>query len=143
MRVEEIMKRPHWAPPETTVEMAAQWMRDVDIGFLPVCTTSGSVLGTITDRDLAIRVLASGLSASTPVREVMTPRVIAVHPKASLREVEQLMAHERVSRVIVTDDDGNLVGVVSLSDIAEHERAGRAGRVLKEVVRREIHAPIP
>jgi CBS domain-containing protein len=140
MRVEQIMKRPHWAPPETTVEMTAQWMRDVEIGFLPVCTTSGQILGTITDRDLAIRVLGSGLPGSTPVREVMTPRVIAVHAKDSLRRAELLMAHERVARLVVTDDDGTLVGVISLSDIAAHERAGRAGRLLKEVVRRETHA---
>jgi CBS domain-containing protein len=137
------MKRtPRWVSPETSVEIAAAWMRDAQIGFLPVCSVTGQVLGTITDRDIAIRVVAAALPAATAVREAMTPRVIAVHPDDNMRNAESLMGAEQVSRLVVIDDDGRLVGVISLSDIAAHERAGRAGRVLREVARREVREQV-
>src|SRR5689334_16868798 len=141
MRCEDIMKtNPRWVYPETTVETAAAAMRDAGIGFLPVCDAGGYVLGAITDRDLAIRIVARGLPATTQVGAVMTASVVACTADEDIKRVEDRMAQGQVSRLMCVDGVGRLVGVVSLSDIAAHDRAGRAGRTLKKVAEREAHS---
>ncbi len=71
MRCEEIMKRDvECIFPQDTVQAAARRMRDENLGFLPVCDRSKKVLGALTYRDLAIRVLSDGRSASTSVEDV-------------------------------------------------------------------------
>ena len=140
MRCEDIMKtNPRWVYPETTVETAAATMRDAGIGFLPVCDAGGYVLGTITDRDLTIRVLARSLPATTQVGAVMTASVVACTPDEDIRRVEERMAAAQVSRLMCVDGVGRLLGVVSLSDVATHDRVGRAGKTLRRVAEREAH----
>ncbi|MBI2396124.1 MAG: CBS domain-containing protein [Deltaproteobacteria bacterium] len=119
-----------------TVQLAALTMRNANIGFLPICDDDGRVLGTITDRDLSIRVLADGLSPLTPVTAVMTPEVVACLPEDDVRVAEQRMARGRVSRMIVVGDDNVLRGVISLSDLAQRDEAG-AMRTLRAVSSRE------
>src|SRR5262245_29481593 len=71
MRCEEIMKQDvECVSPQDSVQMAAKRMRDENVGFLPVCGPGQKVMGTVTDRDLACRVLALGLSPSTPISDV-------------------------------------------------------------------------
>ncbi len=138
MRCQEIMKQDlECISPRDTVEDAAQRMRDENIGFLPVCVESRKVLGTLTDRDLAVRVVAARKPASTMVEEVMTREVIACQPKDDMREAEKAMAEHHKSRIMCCDDQGRLVGVISLSDIVRHEGARRATSTLLEVSERE------
>ncbi len=138
MRCREIMKQDlECASPADTVEDAAQRMRDENIGFLPVCDEAGKVLGTLTDRDVAVRVVAARKPASTMVQEVMTREVIACDPRDDLREAERAMAEHHKSRIMCVDGQGKLVGVISLSDIVRHEGARRATGTLIEVSARE------
>ncbi len=138
MRCQEIMKQDlECISPRDSVEEAAQRMRDENIGFLPVCDESKKVLGTLTDRDIAVRVVAARKPASTMVEEVMTREVIACKPKDDIREAEKAMAQHRKSRIVCCDDDGVLVGVISLSDIVRNEGARRATSTLLEVSERE------
>ncbi len=138
MRCQEIMKQDlECISPRDTVEEAAQRMRDENIGFLPVCDDSKKVLGTLTDRDVAVRVVAARKPASTTVEDVMTREVIACKPKDDIRDAEQAMAEHRKSRIVCCDDDGVLVGVISLSDIVRHEGARRATSTLMQVSERE------
>jgi CBS domain-containing protein len=123
--------------PRDTVDEAAQRMRDENIGFLPVCDDSRKVLGTLTDRDIAIRVVAARKPASTKVEEVMTREVIACRPRDDMRDAERAMAEHHKSRIMCCDDQGVLVGVISLSDIVRHEGARRAASTLIEVSARE------
>jgi CBS domain-containing protein len=123
--------------PRDTVEDAAQRMRDENIGFLPVCDESRKVLGTLTDRDVAIRVVAARKPASTMVEDVMTREVIACEPKDDIRDAEQAMAEHHKSRIMCLDEQGRLVGIISLSDIVRHEGARRATSTLIEVSARE------
>src|SRR5207253_3180396 len=116
---------------------AAALMRDRNVGFLPVCDQDGRVIGTITDRDIAVRVVADGVSSDRNVGEVMTAAVFSVHPDDDLARAEQLMEAEHVSRIVVVDGDGKLAGVISLSDVADRERVERAGEVFTEVAARE------
>jgi CBS domain-containing protein len=123
--------------PSDSVEDAAIRMRDDNIGFLPVCDQSKKVLGTLTDRDIAIRLVAAKKPASTLVEDVMTREVVACAPKDDIRDAERAMAKNHKSRIMCVDEDGLLFGVISLSDIAQHEAGGRASETLREVSERE------
>ena len=139
MRCEEIMKRDvDCVSPRDTVEDAAARMRDENIGFLPVCDQSRKVLGTLTDRDIVIRLVAAKKPASTFVEEILTREVIACRPEDTVRDAEKAMAKNHKSRIMCVDDGGRLVGVISLSDIAQHDRAGRAADTLRGVSEREV-----
>jgi CBS domain-containing protein len=138
MRCDELMKRDvECMSPRDVVADAAVRMRDENLGFLPVCDQSRRALGTITDRDIAIRVVASKLPNTTFVEDVMTREVIACNPQDDIRKAEKLMADNHKSRIMCIDKDGLLVGVISLSDIAQHESGRRAAETLKQVSERE------
>jgi CBS domain-containing protein len=140
MKLKEIMKSDaHSISPETPTQAAAREMRDANVGFLPVCDDGGKVLGTITDRDITTRVVAEGKSPSTPVRDVMSREVIACRPDDELKDAESAMTRAQKSRLLITDDGGKLLGVISLSDLAKTEGAD-AGRTMRGVTQREAHA---
>lgn len=137
MQCEEIMKRDvECVSPHDTVQTAAKRMRDENVGFLPVCDSSNNVIGTVTDRDLAIRVLAEGWEASCAIDDVLTREVVACRPEDDLDTAEALMAKHQKSRIMCVDDDGRLAGVISLSDIAQQE-TGSASETLRSVSERE------
>ena len=139
MLCEEIMKREvECVSPDDTAQSAARIMLDENVGFLPVCEESKNVVGTITDRDLAIRLVAGALPAQSKIGEIMTREVISCTPKDDIRLAERLMARNHKSRIMCVED-GRLVGVISLSDIAQKD-GGRAGQTLAEVTTREAHA---
>jgi CBS domain-containing protein len=140
MRCEEIMKRTvECVSPQDSVQVAARRMRDENVGFLPVCDPSRKVIGAVTDRDLAIRVLADGQPATTTIEKVLTREVIACRPEDDLRKAEELMAKHHKSRMICVDTAGRLVGVISLSDIAQREDGSQASQTLRKVSEREAH----
>jgi CBS domain-containing protein len=124
---------------ELTVESCARMMRDNNVGFLPVVDGKGQVVGVVTDRDLALRVLADDLPTDTPVGEVMTREVRTCRADDDINAAELQMAAGRKSRVVVTDE-GRCVGVISLSDVAQADSGTRAGDILRAVTRRE--APV-
>lgn len=133
----EIMKRDvHCLAPSDSAIAAAGLMRDQNVGFLPVCDERRKVMGTITDRDLAIRCLAEQLEGSTPVEQIMTREVVACDPEDDLFEAAALMATHRKSRIMCIGQDGVLVGVISLSDIAQFDGV-HAAIALNEIGRRE------
>lgn len=134
----EIMKREiECLSPRETAQAAAARMREQNIGFLPVCDDGMQVLGTVTDRDIAMRIVAEKLPAGTAVEQIMTREVIACYPHDDIEVAKELMADHRKSRIMCVDDAGALIGVISLSDIAKLEGDG-ASRTLREVSRREV-----
>jgi CBS domain-containing protein len=141
MRCDEIMKRNvECVSPRDTVQAAAKRMRTENVGFLPVCDDTKKVLGTITDRDLTIRVLADARAATTPINDILTQEVIACRPEDNLRRAEELMSRHHKSRIMCIDASGRLVGVISLSDIALRESGMRASQTLRNVSQREARA---
>jgi len=121
-----------------TVQVAARRMREANVGILPVCEANGRVLGVVTDRDLAVRVCAEDLEASTTkVASVMTSAVLSCKPDDPVGRAEALMRKHRITRVIIIDDAGALAGVLSLSDLAFYEPSARAGRTLRAVSERK------
>jgi CBS domain-containing protein len=123
-----------------TVLSAATKMRDMNIGFLPVCSSADrSAVGTLTDRDIALRVVAEERPSSTLVEEVMSPDLVACRPQDDLKIAEELMRTNQVSRVLCIDDGGRVAGVISLADIAQYDSERRAGQLLADVTEREFH----
>jgi CBS domain-containing protein len=136
MLCEDIMKTDvESVSPVDTIQDAARRMRDDNLGFLPVCDESRQVLGTITDRDIAIRAVAEAMPATTPVEDIMTSEVIACSPKDTIDTALQLMAENHKSRILCLDEEGHLVGVISLADIAQ--LVGEASETLRQVSDRE------
>ena len=120
------------------VEAAAERMKIRNVGFLPVCDEAGAVLGTLTDRDLALRVLAEHRpSERTTVQDVMTSELVCCSPEDELSVAEQLMARYRKSRIVCADDHRRPVGVISLSDLARVEDRVKTTEILDSVTRRE------
>jgi CBS domain-containing protein len=137
MLCEEIMKRDiECLSSQDTVQAAARKMLDANVGFLPICDVSKKVLGTLTDRDIAIRVVATGKPDTTRVADVMTKEVVACRPKDDIDKAEQLMGKNQKSRILCVDDAGKLVGVISLSDIAQRD-GSHVAQTMREVTERE------
>jgi CBS domain-containing protein len=141
MQCEEIMKTDvQCLSEQDQVVDAARKMRDEGVGFLPICDGDSQVLGTITDRDIVIRVVAENRPLDeTPVADVMTREVIACRPEDDVSRAEELMGRHHKSRILVIDDDRQLVGIISLSDLAAYDGV-RALETLREVSERETHA---
>jgi CBS domain-containing protein len=143
IRCEEIMKRDvRTVLEDTDVAAAARIMRDADVGLLPVLDAErGVVRGVLTDRDIVVRVCAAGLSlGDTTVAAVMTAGVVACRPDHTVAHAEGLMRSHRITRILVTTEDGALAGLLSLSDVAQYEPPSKTGRVVRDVAERK-YAP--
>ena len=104
--------------PEATIREAAAKMKALDVGPLPVCD-GRRVLGLLTDRDLTVRATAEGRDPNTTrVREVMTAEVIAADEDDDVKDAAKIMQTEQIRRLLVLDRDKQLVGIVSLGDLA-------------------------
>jgi CBS domain-containing protein len=120
MRVEDVMKRaPVYVQAHETCQQAARRMRDRGLGFLPVCDRQRRVIGTVTDRDITIRVVAEGLQFKQPVGDVMGFEVVACHRGDDLERARIIMKTSRKARLVVLDDMGRLEGVLSFSDVSD------------------------
>jgi CBS domain-containing protein len=142
MRCEEVMTREvETIAPSATVVEAARRMRGLGIGFLPVCQSDSTPVGTVTDRDIVLRAVADEKPLSTAVEEVMTGEVVACRPHDELERAEELMRTNQVSRVLVVDDDGRIAGVISLADVARYELEREVGHTLADVKQQSEAAP--
>jgi CBS domain-containing protein len=141
MRVDDVMKSPQCCGEGDLVRDVAKTMKEDNIGFVPVCNDDGEPIGALTDRDLTLRVLAEGRSSSTRAADVMTSDVVSCRIGDDLDTAEKTMREHRKSRMMVCDESGRLVGVISLSDIADVETEDAAGRTLREVTSRESQQP--
>jgi CBS domain-containing protein len=133
MRVEELMSSARACRQGDTVRDCARLMKEENIGFVPICNERGEPVGAITDRDLAIRVLAEGRSPDEKVDAFATDRVIAARLGDDVREAERLMREHRMSRVMVCDESGRLQGVISLQDVAEATSEEEVGETVQQV----------
>jgi CBS domain-containing protein len=135
MKVNEIITHdPEVIRPETALIEAAQKMKSLDIGMLPVCD-GDRLVGVITDRDITVRGVAQGNDPKTArVQEVMTPEVIYCFDDEDVKEAAKKMEEKQVRRLPVLNREKRLVGIVSLGDLAV--RTGKeklVGEVLERV----------
>lgn len=127
MKVREVMtQNVSLISPSDTIGDAAKLMSELDAGFLPVAE-SDRLVGIITDRDIAVRAVATGCGSETPVGAVMSNGICYCFDDQDLDEVAVNMANIQVRRLPVMDRDKKLVGILSLGDIAiVHETAAAA-----------------
>jgi CBS domain-containing protein len=108
-------------------------MRDEDTGIIPI-VDGDRLVGTITDRDLAIRVVAEGRDPqTTTVAEVASRDLVTIDPQQDLDEALRLMARHQVRRLPVVEEDGKLVGILSQADVAREASPEETGRVVEEI----------
>lgn len=116
--VKKIMTAPvRTAKPNDTVRDAARRLAKDDIGILPVVSDKNEPVGTLTDRDIVLRVVAEGKDASTEVKVAMSRNVVACKADTGLDEAAELMRRHKIRRLMATEN-GALVGIVSLGDLA-------------------------
>jgi CBS domain-containing protein len=116
-----------------SVAYAAKMMRDEDVGLAPI-VEGDKLIGTLTDRDIAIRVVAEGKDAEqTTVREVASTNLVTIDPQQDLDEALRLMAKHQVRRLPVVEEDGRLVGVVAQADVAREGDVEKTGQVVQEI----------
>lgn len=118
MKIREVMTPAPVAVLSTdTVTAAARIMKEQDIGAVLV-TAGGRLIGILTDRDIAIRVLASGFDPSTiTAGDVCSPELVTVGLDDDTGDAVRLMRRRAVRRVPVVDDD-TAVGIVTIGDLA-------------------------
>jgi CBS domain-containing protein len=141
MRVDSIMKQPQACSDTDTAADCAKLMKERNIGFVPICNAAGEPVGAITDRDLAIRVLAERRSPDTKLGNVMTRDVVCCRIGDDLSAAEQLMRDHHKSRMMVCEQSGKLAGVISLSDVVEFEEDETATKTFRDVAARETQQP--
>ena len=134
MKVSDCMTRDvRVAAPTQTLREAAKLMAELDVGVLPV-GENDRLVGMVTDRDIAIRGVACGLGPETQVSEVMTDSVMYCFVDETIEEVSRNMGDVQVRRMPVVDRSKRLVGIISLSDIANGEGAiDEAGEALRDI----------
>jgi CBS domain-containing protein len=122
MKCKEIMTEdPVCCLPGDTVDQAAQLMKDDDVGSIPVIADQKTkrLLGIITDRDLAIKVVAPAREISAvKVEEVMTNDPVTCHADDDLNEAVDAMEMHQVRRIPVVDDNNRIIGIIAQADIA-------------------------
>ena len=135
MQLKEIMTpQVEVIAPEATIRDAAEKMRHLDIGPLPVWD-GDRLVGLLTDRDITVRAVAEGLNpATTQVHEVMTPDVVYGYDDQDSQDAARLMEQYQIRRLPVLNRAKRLVGIVSLGDLAVHAGGQPlAGEVLEQV----------
>jgi CBS domain-containing protein len=143
MKCADIMSNTvEWLTERDSVLKAARVMAESGVGFLPICDTLGRVIGVVTDRDLATRALAKNVDAdTTSAALVMSSPAITALASTDVRDAEELMAQERKARLVITDQEGKLAGVLSLTDLVEHAPRRQSLRTLSAVLWREAVGP--
>jgi CBS domain-containing protein len=122
MRAAELMSRNVVTVyPEDRVGYAARLMRDNDCGALPVIDQEGRLIGIVTDRDISMRLVANEADThNTVVADCMTDGAFACHAEDSVRECMRQMSRHRIRRLPITNDWGQVVGIVTQGDLARH-----------------------
>jgi CBS domain-containing protein len=136
-KIAEVMtQRPRAVTAQTTVREAARLMEEEDVGSLPVVDEGARLIGIVTDRDVAVRVVGRGLdSETTVVGDVASRDVVALTPDHDLDEALKLMAREQVRRVPIVVRENQLVGMLAQADIAHVGKEKTTGEVIEAISR--------
>lgn len=134
---EVMTKSPVSALPTDTVVNVAQLMKERDIGPVPIVEdkVSGKLIGIVTDRDLAMKVVADGRDPNTTlVRDVMTTEVVTCREEDDIDGALDAMSTHQLRRIPVVDKDDRLVGIIAQADVAiRMDEPEKTGEVVKEI----------
>ncbi len=135
MKLSEIMTREvEIIQPDDTLRLAAEKMRNRDIGFLPVCD-GDSLMGVLSDRDITIRALADGMDINVMLgRDLMTTPAIYCFDDQDVKDAAKLMGENQIRRLVILGRESErVVGVISLGDLARKGITDISGQVLQRV----------
>jgi CBS domain-containing protein len=134
-KINEVMtERPRAVTPQTSVREAARLMEEEDVGSLPVVEEGVRLVGIVTDRDVALRVVGGGLDPeATQVAEVASTDVVTLTPEHDLDEALGLMAHAQVRRLPIVVRENELVGMLAQADIARAGKDKSTGEVIEAI----------
>jgi len=122
---------------EKPVAYAAKMMRDEDVGLAPI-VEGDTLIGMLTDRDIAVRVVAEGRDpGQVTAKDVASKQVVTVDPQQDLHEALRIMAKHQVRRLAVVEEDGKLVGVVAQADVARLGNEVETGELVEEISKQE------
>jgi CBS domain-containing protein len=117
------------------VSYAAKMMRDEDVGMAPI-VEGDQLVGVLTDRDIAIKVVAEGKDPATVrVHEIASTKLVTVDPDQTLDDAMRLMAQHQIRRLPVVEEDGKLVGVLAQADVAREGSDRKTGELVEEISR--------
>lgn len=123
--------------PSDSVSEAAHQMKDRKVGPIPVVESfdSRKVWGILTDRDIAVKVVAEGKDPNaTPVSVVMTSDLVSCHPEDDVDDAIEAMSQQHVRRILIVDERGVLQGIISQGDIATRvNNTKKTGEVVREI----------
>ena len=133
-KVRDVMtSNPQTIAPHSPVTEAARIMKQADTGIVPV-VEGDRLVGTITDRDIAIRVVAESRDPQgTKVDEIASREIVTVDPDQDLDEALKLMARHQVRRLPVVEEDGRPVGMLSQADVARESKDSKTGKLVEEI----------
>jgi CBS domain-containing protein len=118
---------------ERSVAYAAKMMREEDVGLAPI-VEGDKLIGTLTDRDITVRVVAEGRDPDqVKVRDVASTQLVTIDPQQDLDEALRMMAKHQVRRLPVVEEDGRLVGVVAQADIAREGDDSETGQLVEKI----------
>jgi CBS domain-containing protein len=123
---------PTTVEPGTSAQEAARKMKSEDVGSLPI-VDGGRLVGMITDRDLALRLVAEGKSADTAVGELGSRELVTIDPQQDLGEAARLMSEHQLRRLPVCEEDGKLVGILAQADVAQAGHDTLTGEVVQKI----------
>jgi CBS domain-containing protein len=135
MKLSEIMTREvEIIQPDDTLRLAAQKMRDRDIGFLPVCD-GDSLMGVLSDRDITVRAFADGMDINVMLgRDLMTTPAIYCFDDQDVTEAAKVMGENQIRRLVILGrENERVVGVISLGDLVRKGITDLSGQVLQKV----------
>jgi CBS domain-containing protein len=116
-----------------TVVEAARAMAEEDVGPLPI-VDGDRLFGIVTDRDIAVRVVAEGRDPkSTTAEEIASRELVTVDPEQGIDEAMRLMGRHQVRRLPVCEEDGRLVGILAQADVAREIGAQPTGEVVEQI----------
>jgi CBS domain-containing protein len=134
-RVRDVMTaNPVTVSEKDSIRDVARIMAREDTGVVPV-VEGKKIIGLITDRDIVVRLVAEGKDlANSRAKEVMSKSVRSVKEDTPINEVLALMSNEKIRRVPVVNQNNELVGILSIGDIASRDReTGRVGKAIEEI----------
>jgi len=119
---------------DTPLQAVAQMMIDNDCGMIPVVDDENKPVGTITDRDIAVRIVARGKDVGTSCAcDAMSAPAHSVKVDSSLRDAVCLMEAQKIRRLLIVDGDGKLSGIAAIADLALAGKDEATAQVVKEV----------
>ena len=133
MKVSEVMTaQVATADPTKSIKAVGKMMSDVDTGVIPIIE-DGKIVGLVTDRDIVLRAVAEDANLDDAVSTIMSPDVQTCSEEDSVADAVGKMASLAIRRLVVTNEAGRMVGIISLGDISKDYGAKQVGKTLEDI----------